>query len=217
MSATVPKVKICGLSEPNTLTAAIEAGADFIGLVFYPASPRHVEIDVAKYLTSFIPDNVQSVGLFVDPSDADLTRTLHDVPLKMIQLHGDESPARVAEIKEKFNLPVMKALPISTPNDVQAITPYEDVADWLLFDAKGETLPGGNGTAFDWDILKDYQGAKPWMLAGGITPSNIGEALKILSPDALDVSSGVESDAPNQRGVKDADKIRAFISAAKQA
>ncbi len=207
------KVKICGLSEPTTLTAAIEAGADFIGLVFYPPSPRHIEIEVAKYLSSFIPNNVQIVGLFVNPSDEELTQTLNDVPLTMIQLHGDESPERISEVKEKFTLPVMKALPISSPEDLNAISAYDEVADWLLFDAKGEELPGGNGTAFDWNILKGYEGTKPWMLAGGITPDNISEALNILSPDTLDVSSGVES----AKGVKDADKIRSFISTAKSA
>ena len=207
------KVKICGLSEPNTLTATIEAGADFIGFVFYEPSPRHIEIEVAKYLSSFVPSNVQMVGLFVNPSDEMLTNVLHNVPLTMIQLHGEETPTRVTEIKDKFKLPVIKALPISTADDLKRIKPYEDVADWLLFDAKPESLPGGNGVAFDWNILKDYQGSKPWMLAGGITPDNISSALEILTPDALDVSSGVEG----AKGIKDADKIRSFISMAKSA
>ena len=207
------KVKICGLTEPNSLTAAIEAGADFIGLVFYPPSPRHVEIEVAKYLTNFIPDNVEAVGLFVNPDDETLTNTLNDVPLTMIQLHGDETPARVQEVKNKFNLPVMKAISVSSNDDLTNISAYEDSADWILFDAKGEDLPGGNGTAFDWNILKDYTGSKPWMLAGGITPANLSEALQILSPDALDVSSGVEG----AKGIKDNDKIRSFISLTKQA
>ena len=207
------KVKICGLTEPNSLTAAIEAGADFVGLVFYAPSPRHVEVEVAKYLASFIPDNVGIVGLFVNPEDDYLTQVLQDVPLTMIQLHGDETPARVTEIKEKFKLPVMKAIPIANADDLKNAALYEAVADWLLFDAKGEALPGGNGKAFDWAILKEYQGTKPWMLAGGVTPDNIEDALKITTPDALDVSSGVES----AKGVKDSDKIRSFIFAVKQA
>ena len=213
MILSIPKVKICGLSEPNSLTAAIEAGADFIGLVFYEASPRHVDIEVAKYLTSFIPDNVEIVGLFVNPSDDYLNQVLQDVPLTVIQLHGDESPARISEIKQKFSVPVMKSIPISSKEDLENVTLYQDIADWLLFDAKGEKLPGGNGMAFDWSILKDYKSKTPWMLAGGLNADNAGEALKICTPNALDVSSGVEA----SKGVKDSDKIRSFISAVKSA
>lgn len=218
------QVKICGLSEPNTVTAAIESGSDFIGFVFYEASPRHVDIEIAKYLTSFIPDNVQKVGLFVDPDDQYLTNVLNDVPLSMIQLHGDETPERITEIKEKFGLPVMKALPISSKDDLEEAISYDGIADWLLFDARPQVilqaigpgkklLPGGNGAPFDWNILKDYQGTTPWMLAGGLTPENVTEALTLLSPMAVDVSSGVETD----RGIKDADKIRSFLNAVKQA
>lgn len=207
------KIKICGLSTPETVTSAIEHGADFIGLVFYPPSPRHVEIEVAKYLTSQVPDNVEIVGLFVNPNDQTLLEVLNDVPLSMIQLHGGERPERVREIKETFNLPVMKAVPIEHKEDLESITQYEDVADWLLFDAKGKELPGGNGIAFDWSILKDYSGSKPWMLAGGLTPDNVAEALKVLSSDAVDVSSGVES-TPGQ---KDPHKIESFLKCVKRA
>lgn len=207
------KVKICGLSEPETLTAAIESGADFVGLVFYEPSPRHVEIEVAAYLAKQIPETVEAVGLFVNPSDEYLTQVLNDVPLTMIQLHGSETPERVREVKEKFKLPVMKAIPIETADDLQSIKPYDGLADWLLFDARAEKLPGGNGIAFDWNILKGYQGNAPWMLAGGLTPDNVSEALNILSPDALDVSSGVESAS----GVKDVSKIHSFLKAAKKA
>lgn len=221
------KVKICGLSEPETLTCAIKSNADFVGLVFYEASPRHVDIEVASYLAKQVPNGIEVVGLFVNPTDDYLRQVLNEVPLTMIQLHGSEPVSRVIEVKEKFNLPVIKALPIETADDLQNITPYDGIADWLLFDARPPTspqaddqsakLPGGNGIAFDWHILKDYQGASPfqskWMLAGGLTPDNIAQALKILNPDALDVSSGVESSA----GVKDSDKIRSFIQAAKQA
>lgn len=207
------KVKICGLSEPKTLTAALENGADFIGFVFYEPSPRHIEIEVAKYLANFIPDDVQTVGLFVNPTNEQLSEVLNDIPLNMIQLHGNETPERVSEIKKKFNLPIMKAIPVSSKDDLDQANQYENVADWLLFDAKGEKLPGGNGIAFDWDILKNYKGSKPWMLAGGLTPDNITEALALLSPDAVDVSSGVESD----KGIKDVHKIRSFLQAGKKA
>lgn len=207
------KVKICGLSTPETLTVAIDAGADFVGLVFYAPSPRHVEIEVAAYLAKQIPSNVEAVGLFVNPTDEYLQNVLNEVALTMIQLHGHESIERVRQVKQKFNLPVIKALPIETIDDLTAAQAYDNIADWLLFDAKAETLPGGNGTPFDWNILKDYKGASPWMLAGGLTPKNIAEALKIVTPDALDVSSGVESDP----GQKETDKIRSFIQSAKQA
>ena len=207
------KIKICGLSEPETLTTAIEDGADFIGLVFCEPSPRNIEIEVAKYLAKFIPNTLQTVGLFVEPSDEQLNNILNEVPLNMIQLHGNESPERVTEIKAKFKLPVMKAIPISSSDDLKLIEQYEDTADWLLFDAKGEKIPGGNGIAFNWNILKNYQGAKPWMLAGGLTPDNVIEALSILSPNAVDVSSGVESN----KGIKDMNKIRSFLRAVKQA
>jgi phosphoribosylanthranilate isomerase len=207
------QVKICGLSTPDTITTALENGADFIGLVFYPPSPRHVDLEVAQYLASFIPSQVTLVGLFVNPDDTLLSDVLDIVPLKMIQLHGEETPARVNEIKNKFNLPVMKALPIEKEEDLKNIPLYEGIADWFLFDSKGKTLPGGTGTAFDWTLLKSYKSKTPWMLAGGLGAENINQALEMLSPDALDVSSGVES----SKGVKDTQKIQAFIQAAKKA
>ncbi len=207
------KVKICGLSTPETLTAAINGGTNFVGLVFYAPSPRHVEIEVASYLAKQVPSNVEVVGLFVNPTDDYLQQVLNEVPLTMIQLHGSETVRRVIEIKKTFNLPVIKALPIETTDDLQNIAPYDGIADWLLFDAKGEALPGGNGIVFDWNILKDYQGQSPYMLAGGLNPNNVADALHILTPDAVDVSSGVESSA----GVKSSDKIHSFIQSAKQA
>lgn len=207
------KVKICGLSTPETITTAIEAGADFIGLVFYPKSPRHVKLEVARYLAQSIPDTTEIVGLFVNPDDALLEQTLNEVPLTMIQLHGSETPERVSEIKQKFKLPIIKALSIETASDLTNAKNYENIADWLLFDAKGTELPGGNGIAFDWNILKNYQSSTPWMLAGGLTPDNITEAIKITTPNAVDVSSGVESSA----GVKDVNKIRSFLKVVKQA
>jgi phosphoribosylanthranilate isomerase len=206
----VVQIKICGLKTPDAVTAALEEGADFIGLVFYPPSPRHVDLEVATYIAGYIPAKTKIVGLFVDPDDQTLQTTLESVRLDMIQLHGSEPPERVAAIRVKFRLPVMKAIPLKSAKDLKAMGAYESVADWLLFDAKGEKLPGGNGIAFDWSILKGRTFQKPWMLAGGLTADNLEEALSILSPDAVDVSSGVES-AP---GVKDPEKIRAFIKLA---
>jgi phosphoribosylanthranilate isomerase len=206
----VVQVKICGLKTPDAVTAALEEGADFIGLVFYPPSPRHVEIEVAVYLANYIPDKTKIVGLFVDPDDHTLQTTLHSVRLDMIQLHGSETPERVSAIREKFGLPVMKAISVKSSEDLNSISLYESCADWLLFDAKGETLPGGNGVAFDWSILKGRSFSKPWMLAGGLSTDNLAEALSVLSPSAIDVSSGVES-AP---GMKDPEKIRRFITLA---
>lgn len=207
------KVKICGLSTPETLTAAIDGGADFIGLVFYAPSPRHVEIEVASYLAKQVPDHIDVVGLFVNPNDTYIEQVINEVPITMVQLHGHETVERVSEAKEKFNLPVIKALPIETADDLETTKQYDGIADWLLFDAKGEKLPGGNGVVLDWNILKNYQGQSPWMLAGGLTPDNVAEALSILSPNAVDVSSGVES----AKGVKEIDKIHSFIKAVKQA
>ncbi len=205
------KVKICGLSTPETLEAALNAGADFVGLVFHPASPRHVSIEIAAYLSSYVPANVIVTGLFVDPSDQRLHETLENVRIDMIQLHGEEPPARVAEIKANSGKPVMKAIPVVTRGDLKAADQFAG-ADWLLFDAKGTPdMPGGNGLPFDWALMDDFQSPLPWMLAGGLTPENVADAVKRLRPPAVDVSSGVES----ARAVKDTDKIRAFIEAVK--
>ncbi len=202
-------VKICGLKTPDAMTAALEGGADFVGLVFHAPSPRHVEIEVATYLASYVPDSVKVVGLFVDPGDKMLTEILANVRLDMIQLHGNENPERVADIKAKFGKPVIKALSIASPEDVAGIAAYEAVADWVMLDSRG----GGTGKSFDWKLLDGATFTKPWMLAGGLTPGIVGGAIKRLKPTAVDVSSGVES----ARGIKDAEKIRAFIKAAKDA
>jgi len=203
-------VKICGISEPETLKAACKAGARFIGFVFYPPSPRYVSLETAHSLALQIPTGVRSVGLFVDPTNEELEEILGGTPLDMIQLHGHESPARVAEIKERFAMPVIKALPVASAEDIDNSQKYEESCDWLLFDAKppkGSDNPGGLGQSFDWGLLEGRSFKKPWMLSGGLTADNVSEALSRLTPDAVDVSSGVES----QRGVKDADKIRQFI------
>lgn len=209
MSGT--KVKICGITTPDAMTAALEGGADFVGLVFHPASPRNLDLEVAAYLSSYVPDHVIVTGLFVDPTDEILARTLENVCIDAIQLHGTETPERVAAIKQKSGKPVFMALPVSTPEDLARAKLYKE-ADLLLFDAKGTPdMPGGNGLAFDWRLLNGFESATPWMLAGGLTPDNVMEAIRLTGAKAVDVSSGVES----SRGVKDPEKIRAFIKAAK--
>jgi len=207
------EVKICGLSEPETLQTAISSGARFIGLVFYPPSPRNVSFDTAWNLARAVPTSVRSVGLFVNPEDEQLERIVTGIQLDMIQLHGEESPGRINEIKEQFSMPVIKAIRVASEDDLKDIEGFESAADWLLFDAKpaGAKLPGGTGESFDWNILKNREFKKPWMLSGGLDESNVKEALSILKPNAVDISSGVEI-SPGQ---KDADKIKDFINAVK--
>lgn len=204
----IPKIKICGIKTPDAMTAALESGADFVGLVFYPPSPRFVEVEVAAYLASYVPDHVIVTGLFVDPDDALLEETLRHVRLDAIQLHGSESPERVAEIKTRFKKPVIKALSIASSQDVATTAQYDGIADWLLLDAKGTAdMPGGGGVVFDWPLLEGFTTKTPWLLAGGLTPDNVAQAVQMTRPHGVDVSSGVES----SRGVKDPAKIHAFI------
>ncbi len=207
MSIINAKVKICGINSPEAMTAALEGKADFVGLVFHPASPRHVDIEVAAYLASYVPATTKIVALFVDPSDQTLKQTLENVRIDLIQLHGNEAPDRVADIKTKFGKPVIKAISISSADDLAAITTYEEVSDWILLDSRG----GGTGKSFDWKLLDGQTFNKPWMLAGGLTPGIVGGAIKRLHPTAVDVSSGVES----TRGVKDPTKIHSFIQTVK--
>lgn len=211
-------VKICGLKTPEALTAAIEGGARFVGFVFYPPSPRFIDLPVAAYLASFVPQTVRIVGLFVNPSDEELEKVLREVRLDMLQLHGSESPGRLMEIKKKFGLPLIKAIKIAAKPDLDCLPGFEASADWILFDTKenkaSSDLPGGNGLPFDWTLLQDFCSKnppqKPWMLAGGLTSENMSAALENLQPDALDVSSGVES----ALGVKDPEKIKHFLALA---
>ena len=206
------QTKICGIKTPEALRAAVDVGARFIGFVFYPPSPRYVEVDTAKELALMLPTGVRSVGLFVDPSDDELDAVLGRVQLDMIQLHGKETPLRVSEIKSKYVMPIIKAFPVREASDVDEVQDYKD-ADWLLFDAKPSdpNMPGGTGHCFDWSLLEGREFEKKWMLSGGLNTDNVGEALTVLSPMAVDVSSGVES----VRGVKDAVKIKSFIAAVK--
>ena len=206
-------VKICGLTAPDALRAAVDAGARYVGFVFFPKSPRHLEPAAARDLTSHVPVGVAKVALTVDATDAELDRLLDMVPLDMLQLHGKENPARVSEIRSRFGLPVMKAIGVADEADLAAIDLYSDVADQLLIDAKppkNADLPGGNGLAFDWRLLAGRKyWRRPWMLAGGLTPDNVAEAVRMTGARQVDVSSGVES-AP---GVKDPALIDAFIRA----
>lgn len=207
------QVKICGLREAEHVAAAIDAGARYLGFNFFPKSPRYVTPEQAAALIAAVPPGIASVGLFVNPGDALLTATLRVAPLDMIQLHGSESPARVAEVKALTGLPVMKVLGVAEPADLDPLWDYGLVADMLLIDAKAPkdaVLPGGNGLSFDWHLLTGRRFLKPWMLAGGLTPANVAEALRLTGAPVADVSSGVEI-APGQ---KDSDLIRAFLRAA---
>jgi len=207
-------VKICGLSTPETLDVALNAGADMVGFVFFPPSPRNISFEQGHALGSRVQGRAKKVALSVDADDALLEQIVAALKPDLLQLHGHETPQRVAAIRESFGLPVMKALAIETKADLAAIAPYAGVADRLLFDARpprDATRPGGLGKPFDWHLLEGLALPVPFMLAGGVDPTNVAEALRITGAPGVDVSSGVES-AP---GVKDAEKIRAFIRAAR--
>jgi phosphoribosylanthranilate isomerase len=206
--------KICGLSTEEAVTAASDAGAAYLGFVFYPRSPRAVTPQRAARLCTGVPAGIARVGLFVDAGDRVIEAALAAAPIDILQFHGGESPERVAAAKRRFGRPVMKAVAIAGFEDVLGAARYEDVADILLFDAKPplrpDALPGGNGLAFDWALIADRPWLAPWMLSGGLTAELLPEAVRISGAAAVDVSSGVES----QPGVKDLDKIRAFLAAA---
>ncbi len=206
------QVKICGLTTPDQLGWAVDAGARYVGLVFFPKSPRNVDIETAAALALAVPPGIAKVALVVDPADRLLDEIGARVPIDMIQLHGRETPQRVAEVRARTGLPVMKAVGIAGPDDVAKLDAYSAVADQLLVDAKppqGAPLPGGTGVAFDWGLLRGYRFQRPWMLAGGLTPANVAAAVRLTGARQVDVSSGVET-AP---GVKDEGLIRAFIGA----
>jgi len=208
--------KICGLNTPEAVAAALDGGAGYLGFVFYPPSPRAVTPAQAAELAQPIPPGIAKVGLFVDANDETIARAIAIADLDMIQLHGKETAKRVAAVRGKFFKTVIKAVKVSTKKDLTAAKPFEEIADWLMFDAKVErrgALPGGNGIAFDWSILKGAKLDCPWILSGGLNPGNVIEAVAATGAIAVDVSSGVE-DSP---GVKNPDKIRAFLEAAKAA
>jgi phosphoribosylanthranilate isomerase len=207
------RTKICGLSTPETVAAAVEAGAAFVGFVFFDKSPRNVSVEQAMALALAIPPGVVKVALTVNASDALLTKLTEKVALDMLQLHGNESLERVADVQARFRLPVMKALGVADESDLLAVEAYAAVADQILIDAKppkNSVLPGGNGLAFDWRLIAGRRFACPWMLAGGLTPENVAEAISLTGARQVDVSSGVESSP----GVKDIAAISAFIEAA---
>lgn len=214
MSAEI-SVKICGLTAPEHVRAAVEAGARYIGFNFFPKSPRYAPIDRAAALARDVPVGVAKVALAVNFTDAHLDEIVAGVPLDMLQLHGTESPERVAEVKSRYGLPVIKAIGVAEAEDLTAIDLYSDVADQLLVDAKppkNSQLPGGNGLPFDWRLLAGRKYWRtPWMLSGGLNPDNVAEAIRMTGARQVDVASGVES-AP---GVKDAGLIRSFIDAAR--
>ncbi len=210
------KVKICGLRTKDALDAALSGGADFVGLVFYPQSPRNVTMAEAAALARAARGKAQVVALLVDPDDALLAEIAGRVRPDLLQLHGSETPARVAEIKARCNIAIMKAIKVETAADAEAALAYKDTADLILFDAKAPkelagALPGGNAITFDWRALDGVKDKVAWMLAGGLTPDNVAEAIRLTGATRVDVSSGVEL----QPGEKSPELIRRFLRAVK--
>jgi phosphoribosylanthranilate isomerase len=209
-------VKICGLSTPETLDAALSAGADMVGFVRFPKSPRHVSLNLGHRLALQAKGRAQRVVLLVNPGDEDIAQAVEAINPDLIQLHGSETPERVAEIRSMVKRPVMKALGVAEPSDLQALSPYAG-ADHILLDAKpprtAEALPGGNGISFDWRLLNGLDPRLSFMLSGGLNPDNVAEAIRLTKPRAVDVSSGVETGP----GLKDPARIEAFIRAARTA
>lgn len=205
------QIKICGVNTEEAIEAAIQQQVEFLGLVFYSPSPRYIDAKKAAALTNKYKGQINFVALFVNPDDEKLERIIPPASFDYIQLHGCETPERVQEIKEKYGLPIIKAMPIESKKSLQKIPLYFKDVDWFLFDAKPgpniDKMPGGLGRVFDWTILEGYECPKPWMLAGGLGCENIEEALSILKPTAVDVSSNLE-DAP---GIKSPAKIKEFV------
>ena len=207
-------VKICGLTTPETLAAALDAGADMVGFVFFPPSPRHLGLEAARALGAQAKGRALKVALTVDADDATIENIVETLRPDLLQLHGKESVARVRDIKQRFGLPVMKAIPIETAADLASLSGYAAVCDRILFDArapKDATRPGGLGATFDWHLLQDIKLDRPFMVSGGLSAGNVHEAVRITGAGGVDVSSGVER-AP---GVKDSDMIREFVRAAR--
>jgi phosphoribosylanthranilate isomerase len=207
-------VKICGLSTRETLDAALEAGADMVGFVFFPPSPRHLSLETARELGRQAKGRATKVALTVDADDATLENIIETLQPDILQLHGKETTARLRDVKSKFGLPVMKALPVETAADLAPLAGFAGVADRILFDArapKDATRPGGLGAVFDWHVLEKLDLELPFMVSGGLNATNAAEAIRVTRASGIDVSSGVER-AP---GVKDPELIRAFIRAAR--
>ena len=210
-------VKICGVTTPDAIDAAVSAGADMIGLVFFPRSPRHLSITAARSLADRAAGRARVVALTVDATDEDLETIVAGLSPDLLQLHGEETPARVAAVRAAFSLPVMKAVGVADADDLAGLDAYAAVSDMLLVDAKppktADALPGGNGLTFDWRLVAGLDPGRPVMLSGGLHPGNVAEAVRLTRLSGVDVSSGVES-AP---GRKDPDRIRAFVAAARSA
>jgi len=215
-SDSLSKVKICGITERSAVAACDQAHVSYLGFVFFSKSPRHLSHDQAAALASDVPSGLSRVALTVNADNDALDALVAKVPLDLLQLHGGESPARVAEVKARYGLPVMKAVGIAGARDLAGLQAYETVADMILVDAKppeDADLPGGNGLAFDWRLIAGRDWSVPWMLAGGLTPENVAEAIRLTGAPRVDVSSGVEA-AP---GRKDPDLIARFAGAARDA
>lgn len=209
-------IKICGINDLGAMQAALDAGADFVGLVFFPPSPRAVSLPDAAKLVSLARGRAQVVALTVDGDDSLFEGIAKEVNPDIFQLHGRESIERLSALKQRYGKPLMKALPIASEKDLEAVERYSAVSDWILFDAqppKDATRPGGHGKSFDWNLLAAMKRARPIMLSGGLDPANVSAAIATVQPDAVDVSSGVES-AP---GMKDPAKIRQFVAHARAA
>ena len=209
-------IKICGLRTPEALDAALDAGADMVGFVFFPPSPRSIGVQAARVLGERVQGRAKKVALSVDATDAELALAVEALKPDLLQLHGKETPERVIAVRSRFHLPVMKAIPIETRADLSSVRLYAGVADRLLFDARAPreaTRPGGLGKSFDWHLLEKLDLSVPFMLSGGLDADNVAQALRITRAPSVDVSSGVER-AP---GEKDPDKIRAFVRAAREA
>jgi phosphoribosylanthranilate isomerase len=210
------EIKICGLMTPEAVDVALDAGADFVGFVFFPPSPRSLGFETARMLGARVRGRARKVALSVDAEDDLLAASIEALKPDMLQLHGQETPERVVAVRTRFGLPVMKALPIEEHTDLSPIRLYADVANRLIFDARPPreaTRPGGLGRSFDWALLAGIDPGVPFMLSGGLDVTNVAEALRITRAPAVDVSSGVE----RSPGDKDPDKVRAFIRAARAA
>jgi len=206
------QIKICGITTRDALETAVEAGVQYVGFVF-AQSPRQIAPEQARPLIDLLPATVRAVGLFINPTDDEIRQAIEKARISVIQLHGDESPERVRNIKNTFGKTIIKAIRVNQRADILTLGQYALGTDWLLLDAKVSGSYGGTGHRFDWNILKGVRLPVPWVLAGGLTPETVGEAITSFRPDMVDVSSGVES----ARGQKDACKIRAFVDSVRHA
>lgn len=207
--------KICGINSRAGLEAAVQGGAAFIGFIFYPPSPRYIAPEDAGQLAKLVPPHIKKVGVFVDADPMEIDGVMLETPLDVLQFHGSESPRNIDELRITFRLPVIKAIKIGAPADIEAARAFEGHADWLMFDAKppadlAGALPGGNALRFDWTLLAGTAWTTPWFLSGGLTPDNLAAAVRATGVKLVDVSSGVEA----RPGLKDPEKIAAFLAAA---